>query len=359
MPFSALNEAQITMKKQIGLQWGRATAAIAVVVGHAIAHPGNSPLTEFARFLGGVGVTLFFVISGYIMVVTTGEHRFDGRAFVQKRILRIVPLYYCATAIVAVFVILAPQFFKSTTFDLKHILYSILFIPTLEPGSKEKIEPFVKLGWTLNYEMFFYLVFALLSWLNALNRAVVISLFFCILVLIGFLVDFDSAVPTFYTRPDLLGFLAGVWLGIFALVSQGQISQPLSRVSLGLFAGLGILLLFNHQGIWDNLGMRMVLIATCTLMVAFLAFGGNRYSRNVPNVLTVLGDASYSMYLFHMFAVGFVWAVAAKFLSPGWAMLVVLTATIGGIIAGVVVYYGLERNLTLYLNRFRPKSRTP
>jgi len=111
-----------------GLQWGRGIAALAVVFAHALGHP-LPELSELARLLGILGVTLFFVISGFIMVATTGRARFDPLAFMTRRLLRIAPLYYLLTCLTAVLVLALPSFFKHTVFEPGHFLKSLLFIP--------------------------------------------------------------------------------------------------------------------------------------------------------------------------------------------------------------------------------------
>src|SRR5262245_19704057 len=116
-----------------GLQVGRAVAAVVVVVAHAIAHP-FSTTPGLTHLLARFGVTLFFVISGFIMVYTTGTGRFDPREFMRRRIVRIVPLYYFATLTTLLLFLAAPQLFKTTLFELKHFIMSLLFIPSFRPG---------------------------------------------------------------------------------------------------------------------------------------------------------------------------------------------------------------------------------
>jgi len=151
----------------------RAVAAIGVVFTHAITRlstsfPGASEHALFTGLggqltVGDAGVDLFFVISGFIMLHV---HRNDfGRPgaplrFMLRRILRIVPIYWLLTTLALVFLIFAPQLFTThyRGIYLPWIVGSYLFLPIAPPDWNAT--PVVGVGWTLNYEMFFYAVFA-------------------------------------------------------------------------------------------------------------------------------------------------------------------------------------------------------
>ena len=110
---------------------------------------------------GSAGVDLFFVISGFVMLYSS--ERLFGRPwasaqFFKRRLVRIVPLYWLATT--ALVLLVAP--FAGT----KAVIASLLFWPYPAGGA-----PLLNVGWTLNIEMFFYLVFA--AALLAKSRVVV------------------------------------------------------------------------------------------------------------------------------------------------------------------------------------------
>jgi exopolysaccharide production protein ExoZ len=98
------------------------------------------------------GVTLFFVISGFIMTQTTGLHRFNPGQFLNRRVRRVVPIYWFATFLVASVTLIAPGMFQRTVFDPQHFFLSLFFIPAYDPSGTGGIWPMFKLGWTLNYE---------------------------------------------------------------------------------------------------------------------------------------------------------------------------------------------------------------
>ena len=150
-----------------GIQALRAIAALLVVFGHA-AHEAEAiaarvgvPAIDPSFLYWGSGVDIFFVISGFIMVHTSAElfgRPGAWRIFLGRRIARIVPLYWLLTSLLLIGSLFVPQLLNVPIGDWQHILASYLFIPSLRGGSE--IRPVMALGWTLNFEMFFYLLFA-------------------------------------------------------------------------------------------------------------------------------------------------------------------------------------------------------
>lgn len=324
-----------------GLQIGRALAALSVVFTHAIAHPfAGAP--GLSHMLGRYGVTLFFVISGFIMVATTGSGRFDPKAFLVRRLKRIVPIYFVANFILLLIVLVAPSIFKSTLLDWPHIFLSLFFIPQFEPNGSGYIWPFFRLGWTLNYEMFFYLCFAAFFMVAAQRRAIGISLLFIGLFALGQNVAFVGAPAIFYTQVDILGFIAGVWLGYLTLSKPLHMSAAMA--SILFWASLLILLVvaIYYPQIRAIPVTQIWMIAACALQVTLLLWYYDSGRVSAPRSLLLLGDASYSVYLFHMFGVGAVTAIAKMLPVPFLYLLMPVSAAIG-VIGGLIIYWLVEK----------------
>src|SRR5262249_8551603 len=135
----------------VSIQALRAVAALLVFWGHAINAVTAEVAADFPPLYGPFGVDIFFVISGFVMVYSS--ERLFGRPdapikFFARRFVRIVPLYWAATAILVWFVV--P--YAST----KAVLGSLLFTPRIPSEA-----PLLYVGWTLIFEMFFYTVFAI------------------------------------------------------------------------------------------------------------------------------------------------------------------------------------------------------
>lgn len=150
------------------LQILRGVAALLVVGFHArpvMDIPADSWLDSLFS-MGYAGVNLFFIISGFIMCYTT-DSRTKPLKFIGRRLVRIAPLYWL--------LLLFHKGLRSLTDPQTYL--SMFFIP-LSPQSP----PFLgyatwMVGWTLNYEMFFYLVFFLSLFFGKYRMVMVYAVF--------------------------------------------------------------------------------------------------------------------------------------------------------------------------------------
>ncbi len=141
------------------IQYLRAVAAYLVVLFH-ISATLNGKGSDIAVFeTGAIGVDIFFVLSGFLMAMIVGQRREIDGQFLLRRIIRIAPLYYLLTSVLFVIAALAPDFLVSDRLNFAQLFASFLFIPF--PSADGSLAPILSLGWTLNYEMFFYCLIAL------------------------------------------------------------------------------------------------------------------------------------------------------------------------------------------------------
>jgi peptidoglycan/LPS O-acetylase OafA/YrhL len=188
-------------KKIESVQMMRGIAALSVVFFH---------FEIFSK--GGFGVDLFFCISGFIMMLVTEKNTDD---FLKKRALRIIPLYYLLTLGVFTMNFIAPQLFVRTETDFASLLRSLFFISGI------KAEPIVGVGWTLCYEMLFYLLFFVAFKISHKNRHWITFAFLAIIVLTGLVFRPTNDYLMFYTRPILLEFALGMFA--YKIISQSTI----------------------------------------------------------------------------------------------------------------------------------------
>ncbi|WP_046116756.1 acyltransferase family protein [Ensifer aridi] len=324
------------MKTIHGIQYLRAAAALAVVIFHAAEKTGH----HFA--IGAAGVDVFFVISGFIMWVISDHRAVTPAKFIADRVRRIVPVYWLATAVMVAGAMAG--LFPNMVLTPEHVLSSLFFVPARSPSSGE-IWPVLVQGWTLNFEMLFYAVFAVFLILPRNRRLPAITGLFLVLVTAGFLFGFDNAVMLTYTRPIILEFVAGMFIGEFWL--KGRVpplatGSALIACSLGGFALIGLLRLP-----FDELTIGPLAVG---LVLGILSLEAHGCMRAVA-LPTLLGNASYSIYLWHTFAI----SVAAKAgsvlgLDP---MISMVVAALSGALLGVVAYLTLERPL-MQRGRARP-----
>ncbi|MGI2031076.1 acyltransferase family protein [Rhizobium panacihumi] len=345
------------MEKLYSIQYLRALAALLVVVAHSFSHQigVDNPLVVLA---GRLGVVLFFAISGFIMVYISGAGPFSPKTFLKRRIIRIVPLYWLFTGFTALIAVAAPTLLQTTVFTWPHFVQSLLFIAHEAPG-RGGTSPMLSLGWTLNYEAYFYVVFAALAALSATSRIRLLTLLFVAMWLFGLIMAPVDPVLQFYMNASPLAFAAGAWIGWKKL--KGGIA--LEARHAGIFAAVaaaGVLLALLDDGSrWiTQLGFAgQVAWAICLLVVA-LSYEPKL--KRVP-ILEQLGDSSYALYLSHMFAIGAVTQIARRTIGAESDLTLILT-TIGCIIvsclAAILVHRLVEKPM-LHLFARKPAAYRP
>lgn len=256
-----------------------------VVAHHARGYFG-AEAADWTSF-GARGVDIFFVISGFIMAYVTASFDPDQprapqvREFLTKRAIRIIPLYWLATAVFSRYLISA----GNVDADL---LKDFLFIPHFGRDLQD-ISPRLTPGWTINYEIFFYLVFGLSLFAGRL-RYVVLFTTLTGLMAAGMLVDFQSAIGRFYTNPILAEFLTGILL-YFIVRDERSAAGPTRCIAA---IGTGALVLYLSSGTIDLMLLNGP-AAALVLWGALHLFRDSHY-----RWATLIGDASYSIYLFHV-----------------------------------------------------------
>jgi exopolysaccharide production protein ExoZ len=323
----------------LSIQYLRAVAAIGVLIFHAADRTGG-------RFpMGGAGVDVFFVISGLIMWAIAARRPLRPGDFLLRRATRIVPLYWLATLALAGAWLLAPGLFPHMQPTAGHVIQSLLFIPHADPAGV--VAPLVVPGWTLTYEVFFYLVFSGALALSLRWRAWGMSAALGLLVLAGVLLRPHSPILATYTSPLLLEFLAGLWIG--KAWTDGA-SMPPAMATVLLVAGAALLGMVALSGV-DVEPWRLLLWGGPAVLIVGGAMGLERAGK-VPRwpAVKFLGDASYSIYLVHTLAVS-VAVRLSTYLGLTRGPLVFIVAVAGGLVAGVICFLVVERPLLAVFQR--------
>ncbi len=277
------------------IQYLRGIAALMVVWFHA-AEQLPDVKTLIPNTFGNSGVDLFFVISGFIMVITTTGSAISPLEFMRRRIIRVVPLYWLLTLAMVGTALVVPTLFRTLIVTPATLVESLLFVPHYSTSFPAMAWPLLVPGWTLNFEMFFYLVFALSLALPARWRLLALALAFAALVSAGLLFGpFDAAAARVYTSLIMLEFVAGAAIAQWWLRHRAEPPRAVSAVAVVL--GFALLLARDMQplGTWTQMiGASLVVFGA--LNAAFAAL-------RLP-LLQMLGDTSYSLYLTHLFALG-------------------------------------------------------
>ena len=120
----------------VNIQVLRAVAAYMVVFHHLIDSWNNYVGTEFAPIylnVGAAGVDIFFVISGFVMIEATTGKAVSPITFLQKRINRIVPLYWLLSILAAIGMAAGLRMFGGHVSGLPDLIRSLLFVPIFTP----------------------------------------------------------------------------------------------------------------------------------------------------------------------------------------------------------------------------------
>jgi exopolysaccharide production protein ExoZ len=326
----------------VSIQYLRGVAAVGVLIFHAADRTGSS----FG--LGGAGVDVFFVISGFIMWTIGARRPLTPGAFLVRRVIRIVPLYWLVTLALCGAWVLMPSLLPNLSPTPSHVLQSLFFIPHVDPAGI--VAPLLVPGWTLNYEAFFYLVFALTLLAPLPRRLWLLTVAMGALVIAGLVFDPTEPVLATVTDPLLLEFAAGAWIGKAA--HEGRTAGPRTAVSL-LCIGLVLLVAGQVSGS-EIAGWRVVLWGIPAAMLVAGAIGLEAAGR-IPKLALpkLIGDASYSIYLVHGLAISLAIRIAAQLAIPSTSALVFFGALLAGLIVGVSCFLMVERPI---LRRLRPKG---
>ena len=336
----------------LSIQYLRAVAALAIVLFHMDLQLSRMGYDGYWPHFLAAGVDVFFVISGFIMWITTWDRPADTAGFYWRRLVRIVPVYWVLTGLAVLAALVSPAAMQSGTLDPRHVVASLLFLPARHPVLNQLV-PVLVPGWTLNYEMFFYVLFGLALPLPPPGRVLALGGTLGGLALAGWLAGAEpDSVPGFYTDGIMLEFAVGAGLG-FLFTREGRLPWPAALACLG---GGTLALVVAGEGARD-LPRALVLGLPALLIVAGAVTAEAARPVRSLALPRLLGDASYSIYLSHgimLSAVGQAWRrLHLDALPGGWAgfgaMAVLVTAVVG-----VALYWGVERPAMALLRARRP-----
>jgi peptidoglycan/LPS O-acetylase OafA/YrhL len=287
----------------VAVQALRAAAALSVAFVH-IAHDavanGADPsgaihwLIKFMPW--DAGVDIFFVISGFIIIHASAP-LFGGKSgpvtFLRRRVTRIVPLYWLCTLAFLAVLWLGREAIHGDIGGLPYILASFLFIPWPRPDGM--MQPAFGLGWTLNYEMFFYVVLTPFLRLARHLAVPIAGLLLVLLVLAGAKFHFGNPQLGFWSSPIILEFCAGMVLA--QVCAAGVVLPRAARLVLPILALIILHVCVGLAPAWRPLAYGIP--AAALVAAAVLAPSG--MASRLGRLSLRLGDASYALYLIHPF----------------------------------------------------------
>lgn len=295
----------------------RGIAALLVAFSHLLIierkYSSDQVLSQWTE-LGMVGVDLFFVISGFIMVHVAWSFRRGFGAvgeFLFARATRIYPLYWFVSFLTLGVWFWRPEIVFSSLGGAPDFLKSFLLIPDNRP-------PFLAIGWTLIHEMFFYLIFAL----ALVFKTKFMLPFLCLwAIALGFgimngLHDLSPFLEILF-NPLSYEFL----LGAFAAWILKMYHGPLAKIALtlGVITSITCLVLAfdRHGGMPATFADRATLFSVPCALIVYGLSAIEVHGKILSKALSKLGDWSYSLYLTHILSLSLFGRVWKKIEQPG------------------------------------------
>jgi peptidoglycan/LPS O-acetylase OafA/YrhL len=325
------------------LQALRLYAAIPVILYHTgFRLPGLRPVGVF-------GVHLFFLLSGYIMASIIDT---DTTAFLRRRLIRILPLYWFLTLLLYSVAWKFPHLMNATRAYPSELIKSLFFVPFAK--SNGKYQPILFVGWTINYEMFFYMMLSAAVIINR-KRAVLLGTVMILAVMgVSSLFAQQSSIARFYSDPVLLECLFGLLSYYAVRYTATRLTAAAKPALFGITIAAMLLLPSIEE--WHLLGSLPMVLQfgpLCFLLicsVCLLAWGGSDIK---ATTIVLLGDASYVMYLVHPYIEEFLDRVIGRFLP-----IFHITTPVGCLIAmafvlpiSVFLYLKVDKPIVRYLNQ--------
>ena len=320
------------MKPLVSIQYLRAAAALAVVIYHA-SQWGGAVID-----IGRAGVDLFFVISGVIMWKVTGANERSPGGFIWRRLTRVAPFYWLTTLILTGVALVWPDFLANLHPATGHVLLSLAFIPHFDP--KGLPFPLYAPGWSLNYEAFFYLLFAGALFAPRRRQAAIVCGALFLVVAAGFILD--DPYYQLGANPMLFQFAAGVAIANLSEMGGlpgrrgGWLLIAAGTAGLAVPAALGVFSEVWRPFLWG--------VPAALIVAGAMAIEGSGETPRIP-ALAGLGEASYALYLTHEP----VEALVGHALGAANPWLFYSVAVAAAVAAGLTCHRWVERPLTAWM----------
>ena len=310
------------------LQILRAFAALNVVMFHIIAVVEESgshiPGLMFLKGWGANGIDIFFILSGFIMVYIAEKRPRNPGEFLTNRVVRIVPIYWILTA-VGCLAIFAAGDFRGEPISIDAMLSSFAFLTrwtTLDM-------PILYVGWTLEWEMLFYLIFGVSLFLKSKTAQFILPL----MVLLGLVVFAGQ-------DPIILEFGFGM---ILAKIYKIQAIKS----KAAMFAALGTAGLL--ASIWIKPDLPQIIL--WGVPSVFLILGLVNLKQWNSKVGVHLGNASYSIYLIQVFTIPIFYKIANKVTPDLPPFLLAMGCLLATAIAGSLCHLIVEKPVHKFVTR--------
>ena len=323
---------------------------------------GDSILPDIFVF-GQTGVDLFFVISGFVMIVAFHDRLGDRgqvAGFLKGRFFRIYPTYWVYCAALAAVYLVKPGLINASANGNVDLATSFLLLP-------DDSLPLLMVAWSLVHEVWFYLVFACILLLPASWCARAFALWFLAVAAAAVLLPIPvNPYLRIAAHPFTLEFIMGAFAGMAYLqVKERSLSTSIISAA-GLFVGMIGLAYSIRTDVVDgsdvissiSLERAFAVGGSYALVLLAVALFERSQGWRMPKPLTFIGDISYSLYLSHILTLslfGRVWSTVGTSGNPLVAAIVFWIAASAAVIVVAYLSYRLvERPIMKHSGSRRP-----
>jgi peptidoglycan/LPS O-acetylase OafA/YrhL len=291
------------MRKLISIQFLRAFACLTVLIFHVFQKMDIKPFGNY-YLSGGYGVDLFFIISGFLIFITTKEND-SWKVFLIKRIFRIFPLYWVAFFLF--YILLNTE----NNFSAFYFLQNLFLIPW--NGELTTKSLLVGVAWSTVIEVYFYLVFTVILFFK-IKKKYIIALLFSLLILIKVIYYFNpidinnievfNFIYSVAGKTFIIPFIIGIFIGMF---------YENSRVSTFIFNNKYIFKIFFFKIIilylillffqYKQFNSYLITTIFFSLWLMVDKFANINYNSKISTFFNHIGNISYSIYLLHMLVI--------------------------------------------------------
>lgn len=314
----------------------RGIAAALVVLYHVARHLDKAEISDFWIKIfqfGHSGVDLFFVISGFIIFHVHQKDIGKRNAlpgYAIRRITRIYPIYWLALGATIALSILG----ANPPPNLNSVLASVLLFPSDQ-------EPLLGVAWTLQFEIFFYLLFAALIF-NKRIGLIIVSAWMLLIIIQSVTKLSIPAIPKFIFSLYNIQFIFGI---LTSIAVNHYIKTPkVNLIALGCSI-FGIAAALENFGLVNGYSdsMRLIYGGAASLLIAGCASRKHAKTK-IPNWLKHLGSASYSIYLFQFIFIGITWKMLSflELNQPIFSTPIFIALSFAGILGGVFISRTIE-----------------
>lgn len=331
----------------------RFLSALSVLIGHLIMW-GNrkyglnmSELDQYAAYMT-VGVDVFFLISGFIMIYVSGQSTSNLQDlkqrclnFLYKRICRIYPVWWLLLLLLLPVYLWNPFLISSDPNSNLSFINSFFLIP-------HEAKPILAVGWTLEFEMFFYILFGLTIFLEKNLQFACLSIIFICFNIIGLIFDFNSPIGELMTSSLLLYFPIG--MGLALIYEKIRYSEKSFFLSILLTIASFAYMLSIEVGQIDRL-LHFGPFAT-SLIFLFILFEKDQKILSKP-FYKWGGDISYALYLVHLIVIAVVGKISiyTGTLSIFGTPFILFAMCIVSLFTATVLYYLYEKPVLNFLRK--------